>query len=189
MLNSARITATLVACATEARAKLKPLPVKDTRWIKEIMALDINQRVGSEMSDDLYATHILCGNTGIGKTEAAKFLLKKALGDKCRILFVNHAEDFKNQDGLYDAFVWDEANFNSPQGTNRVPWTREQQIAICGRDAHPRTIHARHSNVVIPPDMPRVFTCNYLERCVDTNDEAIMRRVIVHNFDKKKLYV
>lgn len=187
LLNSARIMATLVQCAAEARRKRHPLPVKETRWIKDIEELDINKRYG-DGEDTYHLVPILVGDTGIGKTEAAKYLLKKALGPEARILFVNHTDDFKGQEGLYDAFVWDEAMFNTPQGPNKIPWPREQQIAICGRDEHPRTLSARHSNVVIPPDMPRVFTCNYIERCIDIHDPAIMRRVRVFDFDNQKLY-
>jgi hypothetical protein len=189
LVNSARIMSSLVGIASEARKEKNPLPVKMTRWCAAIEAIDISKPAGSEMSEDLVATHILVGSTGIGKTEAAKYLLRKALGDKTRILFVNHAEDFKGQEGLYDCFVWDEACFNSTQGVGKVAWSREQQIAICGHDGHPRTLLTRHSNVVIPPMVPRVFTCNFLSRCIDDNDPAINRRVVVHDFGFNKLYV
>lgn len=189
LVNSTRIAATLNGIAIESRKRKFPLPVKTTRWIKEVEEIDVSKPSGCEMSEDLVATHILVGSTGIGKTEAAKYLLRKTYGDDCRILFVNHAEDFKGQEGLFDAFVWDEACFNTPQGANKMPWSREQQIAICGHDMHPRTLVTRHSNVVIPPMTPRVFTCNFLSRCVDMNDPAIDRRVVVHDFGFTQLYV
>lgn len=186
ILNSTRIMATFTAEAALVHSEKFPLPVKETRWRSVVTDIDILTK--KDGSDDLTPVCILVGDTGIGKTEAAKFLLKRALGDACRILFVNHAEDFKNKDGLYDAFVWDEASFNTPQGVNKVPWTREQQIAVCGWDAHPRTLFTRHSNVVIPPMIPRVFTCNYLQRCVDIHDPAVERRVRVIDFGRHKLY-
>lgn len=185
ILNSSRISATLTMEAALVHSSRFPLNVKDTRWIDDVCAINI---LDKEEGADLTPVTILVGETGIGKTEAAKYLLKKAMGDSTRILFVNHAEDFKGKEGLYDCFVWDEANFNSPQTANRIPWAREQQIAICGWDNHPRTLHTRHSNVVIPPGIPRVFTCNYLPRCVDMHDAAIARRCRVVDFGNQKLF-
>lgn len=186
VINSSRIMATLIAESATAHADKFPLAIKTTRWIDDVLNLDIT--IKNDLSVDLTPTVILVGDTGIGKTEAAKFLLKKAYGDNARILFVNHAEDFKGKSGLYDAFVWDEAAFNTTQNQQKTPWTREQQLAVCGFDNHPRTLHTRHSNVVIPPGIPRIFTCNYLNRCVDADDPAIARRIHVVNFGARKLF-
>jgi hypothetical protein len=186
VINSARIMSTLVNEAAMAHGSKFPLEVKTTKWIDDVMNLDIT--IKNDLSADLTPTVILVGDTGIGKTECAKFLLKKAYGETTRILFVNHAEDFKGKSGLYDAFVWDEAAFNTTQNQQKAPWTREQQLAVCGFDNHPRTLHTRHSNVIIPPGIPRIFTCNYLSRCVDADDPAIARRIHVVNFGAKKLF-
>ena len=184
VLNSARIMATLVSEATQAQMARNPLKIKTTNWVKLVEDVDITLK--NDASDDYTPVTILTGSTGIGKTEAAKYLLKRTYGDACRILFVNHAEDFKGKEGLYDAFVWDEANFNS--SVANTPWSREQQIAICGHDSHVRTILARYSNVIIPPNIPRIFTCNYLNRCVDMEDPAIARRCQVVDCGSKLLY-
>lgn len=171
-------TAILAALKAEAAAFRRaqvPVVVKEAGWIPSVAEIDIMaQREG----EDYPRVHVLVGEAGIGKTECAKYLLRKA---GCQsILVVNRLDDLKKLEH-YDGFIWDEIDLQSSKRD------REFQIGMCDM-AEDRSFDARYSNVEIPRGTRRVFTCNFLTRALDYRDSAIDRRIHVHDFFQEKLY-
>lgn len=170
-----QIKAQLKAEAAIAKMALHPLLIRETGWIADIDTMDIKTLRPDE---DVLRVTVIVGSAGIGKTEAAKYLLKKAGCNN--ILVVNRLDDLKRIDD-YDGFIWDEIDMQTSGAS------REFQIGMCDL-AEDRSFSARYHNVTIARGTPRIFTCNYLDRALKTDDEAIMRRVNVVDFGSKKLY-
>jgi len=133
---------TLTDIWNKERVTKKPSRIFETRWTDRVEAIDVNFVEEGELCP---RTMIFTGNQGIGKTEAAKYLLQKA-GFK-RVLIANHAEDLKRLHD-FDAFIFDECNINAPDG-KREPWTHEEQIYLVDW-AEDRTLPARYVNITIP---------------------------------------
>ena len=173
-LQSSQITAALKAEAASFRREQRPV-VPRAGWIPEVEAIDL---LAKREGEDFPRVHILVGHAGIGKTEAAKYLLRKA---GCQsILVVNRLDDLKKLEH-YDGFIWDEIDLQSSKKD------REFQIGMCDM-AEDRSFDARYHNVEIPAGFPRIFTCNFLNRAIDIQDSAIERRVEVHDFHFNKLF-
>jgi hypothetical protein len=171
----AAITAALKAEAAAFRRVQAPPTIKETGWIPAVAEIDI---LAKREGEDYPRVHVLVGEAGIGKTEAAKYLLRKA---GCQsILVVNRLDDLKKLEH-YDGFIWDEIDLQS-DGRHR-----EFQIGMCDM-AEDRSFDSRYHNVEIPRGTRRVFTCNFLTRALDYRDSAIDRRVEIHDFFRDKLY-
>lgn len=174
-LQSSQITAALKAEAAAFRREQRPVAIKETGWIQSVRDIDI---LAKRDGEDYERVHILVGQAGIGKTEAAKYLLRKA---GCQsILIVNRLDDLKKLEH-YDGFIWDEIDLQSSKKD------REFQIGMCDM-VEDRSFDARYHNVEIPAGTRRVFTCNFLARAIDYHDSAIARRVEIHDFFLDKLY-
>lgn len=167
----------LTAVAASARIFKRPAKVYTTRWTEEIE--NINPLAVDE-GEEFPRTLIFAGPQGIGKTEAAKYVLQKAGFPK--VLIVNQPEDLKRLYD-YDAFVYDECNINAPDN-KRGAWEREEQIMLLDY-AEDRTIPARYTNIEIPRMTPRILTTNNVARCVNFTAEGINRRVKIFNFTDK----
>lgn len=159
----------------------RPMRVFTTNWIDDIIQMDpllVND------GEQFPRTMIFIGGQGIGKTEAAKFLLQRAGFPK--VLIVNQAEDLKRLHD-FDAFVFDECNVNAPDGRKEA-WSHEEQIVLVDW-AEDRTLPARYVNITIPASTPRILTSNNLARCINFLGVGIERRIRVCDFGEQKLYL
>lgn len=179
--NYGQINAALEASFKSGMASRTPQEIKTTRWKEEYENIDINAFVNDE---DYHRVHILVGTAGIGKTQLAKYLLQRA-GCK-NIVVVHSAEQLKQYDGHYDGFVFDELNANAID-VRGGKWTREAQIGLVDT-AEERAIPARYNDVVIRKGTKRIITTNFIDRAINIQDEAIARRVTVHDLENNKLY-
>lgn len=177
----------IVGCLQAERergmAAKNPVRVVETNWIEEIENIDLTAKPEHD-SDGFYAaTHILVGSGGIGKTEAAKYLLKKH--GITKFVLGRNIEAFKHI-SEYDAMIWDECNVNA-QDRKGGPWSVEEQIQLVDR-GHTSVLPCRYADIAVEPNVIRILTCNHLDRCLNMSSWPIERRVIVHNFGDKKLY-
>lgn len=107
---------------------------------------------------------VLHGESGIGKTEFAKFLLPRAL-------FISHLDQLATYDPeTYDGIIFDDMDFR------HLP--RESQIHLTDWD-NDRAIHIRYMTAFIPKHTRKIFTSNLAR--VFVSDPAIDRRVTVIN--------
>jgi hypothetical protein len=175
------------ACITNeyasGKAAANPMVIITDKWIPAIK--DIGDSLNVIAAGEMFPrTIILVGEAGIGKTQAAKFILGLA---GCRkILLTRDIEGLKHV-REYDGFVWDECGVNAVDHKGGR-WTREQQIQLVdrGEDA---SLACRYANVTVTRDKIRVITCNDLSRALNVaGDPAIARRVTVHDFGNTKLY-
>jgi hypothetical protein len=158
----------------------EPPKIMEQNWIEEIETLDIKLCLENE---DFPRTHIFIGNQGIGKTEAAKYIMKKA--GFVNPLIVNQPEDLKRLLD-HDCFIYDECNVNSGDNARGV-WSREDQInLVCY--AEDRSIKARYTDIFIPRMTPRILTSNNLATCINFLGEGVNRRITVHEFGDTKLF-
>lgn len=105
---------------------------------------------------------VLWGESGIGKTEFAKFLLPKAL-------FISHIDQLTLYDPEeYTGVIFDDMSFK------HLP--RETQIHVLDWD-NDRAIHVRNVTAFIPKHTPKIFTSNQWTIFTE-NDRAIDRRVV-----------
>lgn len=107
---------------------------------------------------------VLLGQTGCGKTTWAK---KHALKPS---LLVSHIESLKQYDPTrHKSIIFDDMSFKH--------WPRENQIHIA--DSYdPREIHGRYTNVILPANLQKIFTCNEYPF---EEDAAIARRIKLIN--------
>lgn len=122
------------------------------------------ERLGvSPLTWDAGTSHVVCGPSGIGKTEYAKAHFRNAL-------FVSHMDDLKEFNWLkYDGIVFDDMDFT------HLPRTAQIHVTDW---CHDRSIHARFFCSLIPRHTRKIFCCNeypFLE------DPAIARRVTLLN--------
>jgi len=104
---------------------------------------------------------VIWGNSGIGKSEFAKFLLPKAL-------FISHIDQLTLYDPQeYNGIVFDDMSF--------AHMPREAQIHLVDWD-NDRAIHVRYGTAFIPANTPKIFTANDW-RIFNQNDPAIDRRI------------
>lgn len=118
---------------------------------------------------------VICGPTGIGKTTWARNHLVGRFG--CG-LQVGDIDDLKLLNANHKFILFDEIRFNGDPDTGKGRWPLHVQIAIADTE-YGRTIRCRHSNAVIPQDMPKVFTCT--EYLPFTYDGQIERRIHIIN--------
>jgi len=144
-------------------------PVHET-WITEHQHIDLNELRPGE---NYKRTHVLVGPAGIGKTQLAKYLLKKA-GCEQAVVVRNHEQ--VNQHPFADGFVFDELAVNVP---GKDFWEREAQVAVVDQDED-SVLKARYKNAGLNWDCLRIITTNVLTRALMIEDEAIARRITVH---------
>lgn len=114
-------------------------------------------------------TLIFIGPSGIGKTQFA-------LAHFQNPCFVSHIDDVRTYDPkTHDGIVFDDVEFTH--------WPLSAQIHLVDSD-QPRSLHARFSNVKIPANTRKIFTCNEGRMPVNVMDEAISRRVHVVQWSK-----
>lgn len=162
-------------------ASRNPINIMTTRWTPLVTDINLNKMDDGE---DYHRTYVLVGDAGIGKTQAAKYLLAQA-GCK-NIICSRTAEGLRNTIDTCDGFVFDELNANSAD-VRGGRWTRESQINLVDR-VEVGAIPARYSDIVLKPHVIRVITTNMLSRALDVNDPAIARRIKVIDFAESRLY-
>lgn len=109
-----------------------------------------------------FGSLILWGESGLGKTEFAKFLLPKAL-------FVTHLDQLTNYASEeYDGIIFDDMSFTHIH--------REAQIHLVDFDCS-RAIHVRYTVATIPRNTRKIFTTNVIEGNIFLDDPAINRRI------------
>lgn len=144
-------------------------------WITEHQHIDLNEILPGE---NYKRTHVLVGPAGIGKTQLAKYLLKKA-GCTNAVVVRNHEQ--LNSHPFADGIVFDELSVNVPgQGF----WEREQQVAVVDQDED-SVLRARYKNANLHWDTLRIITTNVLTRALMVEDEAVARRITVHELTTK----
>jgi len=117
---------------------------------------------------DLTLPVILWGPPGIGKTSFAKAHFKNPL-------MVSHMDDLLSLSD-HDGIIFDDMSFR------HMP--RSAQIHITDTDED-RSIHCRYRCAEIPMGTKKIFCTNEEGGyCLDLNDAAIMRRVVVVNVNK-----
>lgn len=122
----------------------------------------------SEPAMDLKLPVILWGPPGIGKTSFAKAHFQNPL-------IVSHMDDLLNFMD-HDGIVFDDMSFK------HMP--RSAQIHITDTDED-RSIHCRYRCANIPAGTKKIFCTNEEGGyCLDLNDGAIMRRVVVVHVNK-----
>jgi len=110
--------------------------------------------------DDWSKSIVLCGPSGVGKTEWAMAHFKNPL--LCTEL--DQLLEFDAQE--HDGIVFDDMDFTS--------LSRNMQISLVDQTM-PRAIRCRYRSPVIPRGTKKIFTCNTW--CVDVEDAAIARRI------------
>lgn len=111
---------------------------------------------------DNFQSLILWGNSGLGKTEFAKFLLPKAL-------FVTHLDQLtKYASEEYEGIIFDDMSFTHIH--------REAQIHLVDFDCS-RAIHVRYTTANIPRNTRKIFTTNVIDGNIFLDDPAINRRI------------
>lgn len=168
------------AYAAEVAAK-NPIKIIEENWTGDAQNIDINH---INIGEDYVRTHILVGDAGIGKTQLAKFLLRKAGCQK--IAVIRQIEQLKAHITTIDGFVYDECNINCPEMKSKG-WDRERAIALFDR-VEESSLPARYGDVIIPAHVKRIITTNMIDRALDTQDAAIQRRVTIHYLGDKKLF-
>lgn len=107
-------------------------------------------------------THMVVGESGIGKTQYALSHFKKPL-------FVTEKDDLKKFNrNFHDGIVFDDMDFKH--------WPVEAQIHITDYD-NSRSIKCRYGNARIGKHTKKIFTCN--SPCFDLDEPAVARRVTV----------
>lgn len=165
---------------TAAQAKKEPIHVHEENWTDYALTLEIEKKRPGEAYQRV---SILVGPAGIGKTELALFLLKKA-GCKKPII-VSSFEMLKDMND-YDGVVFDECVMNSPM---KGPFQLEveQQINFVDR-THDRTMRVRYAEIYLPATLPRILTTNTLSRCINAAHEGVARRINVIELGSEKLF-
>lgn len=162
---------------TREREEAAPAKVYDAGWTTPLAELDLNAKIEGE---DYVRTHVLVGPAGIGKTELALHLLRKA---GCRFpVVVTNIEQLKAHHRA-DGVLFDECNVNVREG-NVLPWPVEAQIGLVDT-MHDRSLPARNVNAVLRRHVIRILTTNNLSRAIDVTSEAVARRVTVHALEDK----
>lgn len=111
---------------------------------------------------------IIWGDSGIGKTEFAKYNLPKAL-------FVTHMDDLvKFNPDIYNGIIFDDMSFSHLH--------REAQIHLVDQD-NPRSIHVRYTVATIPANTKKLFLTNVHNGMIFLNDPAINRRITIFHFE------
>jgi len=111
---------------------------------------------------------ILIGDSGIGKTTAAKQIIPKPT------LFVSHIDDLKHfKSEIHKSILFDDVCFNH--------YPVQSQIHLVDFD-NPRSIHVRYGVAKIPAGIAKIFTCN--EDPLNLLHPAISRRVQVIRVSK-----
>lgn len=112
-------------------------------------------------------SHILWGESGIGKTCYARAVLPGAL-------LVSHMDDLARFDpDVYTGIIFDDMSF--------LHMPRTGQIHLVDQD-DPRSIHIRYACARIPEKTKKIFTTNEEDgKVFDLEDGAIKRRVKVHH--------
>lgn len=115
-------------------------------------------------------SHVLWGDSGVGKTSYARSVLPGAL-------LVSHIDDLLRFDAdMHRGIIFDDMDFN------HIP--RTGQIHLVDQD-DPRSIHCRYNVAHIPAGTQKIFTSNEIGgRIFDLNDAAVMRRVKIHHIIK-----
>lgn len=178
-----QIVATLQAERERGMASKNPVRIVETGWIDEIENIDLTIKPPHDADSFYPATHVLVGAGGIGKTEAAKYILKKH--GITKFLLGRNIEAFRHV-SEYDAIIWDECNVNA-QDRKGGPWSVEEQTQLVDR-GHTSVLPCRYNDIPLEPNIIRILTCNYVERCLNMSSWPIERRVIIHNFGDKKLF-
>lgn len=174
VLQSDRIGACMQSEYLRGRAERTPLRVYDSGWSEEALAVRAFESLPGE---DWIRVPILYGPSGIGKTELAKMLLRRAGHE--RVLVVSNIEDLHRLHE-FTAFIIDECCFNADDRPGGA-WARELQIGLVDVGCD-RSFPARYRNVFVPAGIPRVITCNVLLRALNVADAAINRRVSIFEF-------
>lgn len=113
---------------------------------------------------DWSKSHIIVGETGIGKTEYAK----RHFPGGC--LMISRVDELKKFDPtVHEGIVFDDMEF--------MRLTREEQIHLVDIDED-RTIGNRYVDAFIPAGTKKIFTCNRLP--IFSDFPEINRRVEVH---------
>lgn len=108
-------------------------------------------------------TTLVVGPSGCGKTTWAKRVAPKPA------LWCNHLDDLKKLTKEHKSIIFDDMDFAHLPRTTQIYLVDQDDI---------RTIHCRHSNAIIPKNMPKIFTANNYPF---TRDPAIERRMQVYN--------
>lgn len=112
---------------------------------------------------------VLWGNSDIGKSEFAKFLLRP------NPLFISHLDQLQQYDAtVYSGIVFDDMSFN------HLP--RESQIHLADWD-NLRAIHIRYGVAILPAHTRKVFTTNNVMGAIFNDDSAISRRLVIKHLD------
>lgn len=118
------------------------------------------------VTHDWNTSLLLWGESGIGKTCYAKYLLPNSL-------FVSHIDQLKSYSSAkYNGIIFDDMSFA------HLP--REAQIHLLDID-NERTIHVRYGHALIPANTKKLFLSNYNNIFLD--DPAINRRLTKINLN------
>lgn len=165
----------------ETLAERNPVVIKKDGWVTDAKDIDLKHK---NLGEGYHRTHVLVGAAGIGKTQLAKYLLHKAGCIKIHV--IRDVEQLKDVIDDCDGFVFDELNAAADDG-GKKKWSREDQIALVDREEC-GTLPARFKNVVLKPHVIRIITTNTLHRALLFADEAIARRITVHDLGAIRLF-
>lgn len=171
---------------TEVHNKANPsktaLKIREDNWTPEVLNMDITELEESLRhpghKNTYLSTYVLVGPAGIGKTQAAAYLLKKAGCNNIRI--VRSAEHLKTalaEDSTIDGFVFDECAVNNV-ATRGGRWTREAQIQLVDQE-NDGPLPCRNSDIILLSKIKRILTTNDLASALNVAEEPIKRRIKV----------
>ena len=116
-------------------------------------------------------TLFLVGDSGIGKTQFCKALVKHK---QLKTLFVSHKEDFKRLNGSYDAIIVDDANIHELEET--------QLLSVIDNQAD-KTIRVLYDAVVKKAHMVQIIAMNnneFRKLAYTLQQQRFARRILLH---------
>lgn len=117
-------------------------------------------------------SYVLVGEAGVGKTT---WVIRNAPKP---ILWVRNRDALRYfKIAVHKSIVFDEINFRCD--VSGRPISQNTQINVCDKEEFCEP-YGRYKNAVIPPGIPRFFSCNPWEHCLDwETNPAIKRRCYI----------